>query len=837
MATATLGPRRSQGSGRHKILRAVTLLLVTGLVLVCLGVAWLYWRAHVCLAQLDGTIVVSGLSAPVEVLRDAHGVPHIRARSLHDLVFAQGYITAQDRLWQMDLSRRLARGELSEIFGKKTLDYDIENRILRLPETADQGVNKLDAASKSVLSGYAQGVNAFISTHMKRLPIEFVLLQYKPRLWQEADSIGVALNMAKTLNTSWRTDLMRERVGRKLTPELYADLFPDSSPLDRPVAQPVNGPVKVAHPDAKGALTTISFLACPSAVDRNWDSRLKAVTTARSSHRSDLLTIDPKLAALLASSDDDVLLGSNNWVVSGARTRSGKPLLANDPHLGHSIPSVWYEVELESPELHATGVSLPGGPLVIIGHNERIAWGMTNTGPDVQDLYLESFKPGDPGEYLANGRWLNADVRQEQIKVRGSSDVKLMITSTRHGPVIGQDGPFSTALKWTALQSHSVTLAFLKLNRARNWEEFTDALRQFTGPQQNIVYADVEGNIGYYAPGWVPIRARGDGSVPVRGDNDDHEWLGYIPFEDLPHAYNPPGGIVVTANNRIVPDDYPYFVTHAWVAPWRAARIFELLERGSGFDVAAMLRIDMDIHAREDFELAQYVVKAAEARPASNEQVRFAINLLRKWDGNATAESKATLICEVTRSALLDRILGPKLGDDTPRYHWPLAFTFVESAIGRNWTRWLPPGDADFNVTLMRSLEAALQRIPHLVQSQDPGKWNWGETVPLIFHHPLDKLPGGKTIFDVGPFVQAGTATTVKATTASYGPSMRMIVDLGNIEDSVNNLTLGESGQVFSPYYKDQFPAWYAGRSFPMPFSHAAVSKAAVHRLRLVPPR
>ena len=811
MATATLGEHKSSHRANHIFLRLLVSILVFTVLAAGGIVGWLDWRAHACLPQLDGAIRVAGLEAPVQVWRDARGVPHLRASTLDDLAFGQGYVTAQDRLWQMDLSRRLARGELSEIFGDRTLEADIENRTLGFPQAAERGARELDPASERVLKAYARGVNAFIESHADRLPIEFAILRYRPRPWREADSVGVALNMTRRLNTSWRTDLMRERLRRKLTPELYADLFPDRSPLDHPVAARVSGPVRVAHPDPSGALS----------------AALPATGAAG---------VDPVLAALAGPSESsEAALGSNNWVVSGAHTASGKPLLSNDPHLGHSSPSVWYQVELEAPGLHVAGVSLPGGPLVVIGHNERIAWGMTNTGPDVQDLYLETFKPGDPDRYLARGQWVEAQVRHETIKVRGRPDVHVTVRVTRHGPVIGESGKFSLALKWTALEPHATTFPLLKMNQAQNWREFTDALRSFTGPQQNMVYADVDGNIGYYAPAWVPVRRKGDGSVPVPGDTDDYEWEGYIPFADLPHSYNPPGGIIATANSRVVPDQYPYFITHAWSAPWRTARIFELLEAGRNFTVADMLAIDMDTHSLEDEDLAKEVLTAGAARPPQNVDAQYALSLLRDWDGNADVNSAATLVCEVTRPALLDRMLRPKLGDDASSYHWSLSATFVDSALHNRWTRWLPPGDADFNVTLMKSLEEGLKQIPLRVGSKDPSAWKWGNTIPLIFHHPLDAMPFGRRLFDVGPFPQAGMATTIKATTPTSGPSMRMVVDFSDLDRSVNNLTLGESGQVFSPHYKDQFDAWSGGRSFPMLFSDAAVEKGAIHRLVLEP--
>lgn len=811
MATTALNQDTAPPARSPVLSRTLKYLVVTVLVLVVVCAAWASWRSHACLPQLDGTIKVAGLKAPVQVLRDAHGVPHLRAQSMNDLSFAQGYVTAQDRLWQMDLSRRLADGELSEIFGKRTLELDIENRTLGFREASERAVRELDPKALEFITAYTAGVNAFISTHRDHLPIEFALLHYQPRLWRDADSFGISLNMAKRLNTSWRSDLMRERIRSRVTPELYADLFPDRSPLDHPVAEAVSGPIKALHPNADGTLAP------------DLDSRADA-------------DLDPVLTALTCTNAAaDLAVGSNNWVVSGAHTRSGKPLLSNDPHLGHSVPSIWYQIHLKAPGLNVSGVSLPGGPLVIIGHNEWIAWGMTNTGPDVQDLYRESFKPGDPNQYLETGQWVDADVRQENIKVRGGSDYQLTVRATRHGPIIRQNGEFGLALKWTALQPHALTVPFLKMNQALNWQEFKEALHSFTGPEQNIVYADVDGNIGYYAPAWVPVRKQGDGSVPVPGDTDNFEWMGYIPFEDLPHAYNPPGGIIATANSRVVPDGYPYSITREWAAPWRTARIFQLLESGENLTVADMLSIDMDTYSLEDEDLARELVAAGTARPPVTADAQYALSLLRSWDGEARLDSAATLVCEASRPQLLKRLLKPKLGDDLSGYHWSLDMTFVDNVIQQQRTRWLPPGDADFNVTLMKSLEEAVRQIPQMVRSRDRAAWRWGETIPLTFHHPLDSIPLMGHLLDLGPFPQKGMATTVKATTPSAGPSMRMVVDFSDLDASVNNLTLGESGQVSSPYYKDQFQAWYNGQSFPMLFTDAAVERGATHRLVLQP--
>ena len=791
----------------HILRRALVYLFVCLVALVAVGAAWLYWQTHVCLPQLDGTARVPGLKARVEVWRDGRGVPHLRAPSGEDLLFAQGYVTAQDRLWQMDLTRRLAHGELSEIFGERTLKLDIENRTLGFRQASERALGELDPGSRQMLEAYARGVNAFISTHQGRLPIEFLLLRYRPRPWQEKDSFAVAWNMAKTLNTSWPDELRRERVCAKVGRELCLDLFPDRSPLDRPVAEPL--PARDASPK-RGQAAAAQVLAEP----------------------------EPVLAALTTVPEGSLAgLGSNNWVVNGTHTQSGRPLLANDPHLDHSVPSVWYLIHLKAPGLNVSGASLPGLPAVIIGHNERIAWGVTNTGPDVQDLYVESFNFRDPKKYLYHGQWVDATTREEVIKVRGGRDYSFTVMTTRHGPVVSHDGNRELALRWTALDPGGFRFPFLKINQAQDWQEFTNALRDYAGPMQSFVYADVDGNIGFYAAGWVPIRRQGDGTVPSSGSTEDHDWTGYIPFESLPHAYNPSSGIIATANGRIVPDGYPYFITSKWASPYRTARIYELLEAGSRLTVAEMLRIQTDIRPLDDLWLAQQLLAATAKRPPQGTDAQYALSLLRSWDGEARADSAATLVCQVTRRALRERILKPRLGDDLSGYRWPMSTVFLENVLTNKWTRWLPPGDADFDVTLMRSLEEGVQRIPQLLGSRDHAAWRWGNTIPLTFQHPLGGLRFLGRGLNVGPFPQAGTGTTVKQTTPSHGVSMRMVVDFANFDSSVQNITLGQSGQVFSPHYRDQFEAWYNGRSFPLLFSDAAVEKGAIHRLTLEPLR
>jgi penicillin amidase len=844
MATATVSNNIGTAKVPHKLARTLGYVLAALVTILIVVTLWAWRRLHAALPQLDGTVRLQGLGAPVQVLRDARGVPHLRAQSIDDAYFAQGYVTAQDRLWQMDLSRRLANGDLSEIFGARTLERDIENRKLGFAVVAERGDADLPPDFQHLMSAYARGVNAFIATHLDQLPIEFTVLRYEPRPWREADSLSVALNMAKMLSTSWQGDLLRERVRAKLSPELYTDLFPEGSPLEHPVAEPIAGPGRTVAPES--ARKGQPALA-PPGLDAYQDSDTR---------------LDPVLGALASAGDETAFaVGSNNWVVSGAHTESGKPLLANDPHIAHSVPSVWYMMQMEAPGLDVSGVTLPGAPSVIIGHNQRIAWGMTNTGPDVQDLYAEKFNPSNPNQYLHNGQWVQAEVRHETIKVRGAEDYKLTVRTTRHGPIISDEDGRSLALCWTALQPQALQFPFLAINQARSWQEFRDAIRHFTGPEQNMVYADVDGNIGYYAPAWVPVRRQGDGSLPVPGDSDAYDWAGYIPFEDLPHAYNPASGLIATANSRVISADYPYFLTHLWAPPFRTARIFQLLESGTPgricsaasspnaedaakavdsqkaacFNVSDMLQIDMDIHPLDDAWLVQALVRAAQAHAPDRDDAGQAIEILRQWNGEATVDSAAPLICANTFTALRGRLLEPKLGAELAKQNWSLSEMFIEDVIDHQLTRWLPPTDTDFNTTLMSSLDDGLTRIEARLPGRGVASWRWGDTIPLTFHHPLDSVPLVGHRFDVGPYPQFGTANSIKATTPGAGPSMRMVVDLANLDNSVQNLTLGESGQITSPHYSDQFQAWYHGSSFTMLFSDQVVDQETVHRLALTP--
>ncbi len=473
------------------------------------------------------TLRLPGLRERVTVRRDERGIPYIEAANETDLYLAQGYVTASDRLWQMDVLRRTARGELAELVGKTVLEEDKRHRIYGFAKLSEQAAAKLPADKRAMLEAYAKGVNALIASRdEKTLPPEFRILKYQPRPWTPADTIIIGALMAETLSTTWQTDVMRAAFS-DLPADRVKEVLPEFSPLDVPVigsdqvkSKAVGGKVSKAAANNDGNVVTVSN------------------EIVRQAAMSEELM---KRSLARVGLDAEGLAASNNWVVSGQRTASGKPLLANDPHLAASAPSIWYLMHLSAPGLRTAGVTIPGVSGVVIGHNERIAWGMTNLGPDVQDLYLEKFDPANARRYLTPAGWKEAEVRREEIKVRSNpldpatETVTLDVTVTRHGPIILEKGSERYALRWTTLdpEAESVT-TFYKLNHARDWKEYCDALKTYPGATQNFVYADVDGHIGYYGAGFIPMRKSGDGSVPYDGSKDDGEWTGYIPFDKLP---------------------------------------------------------------------------------------------------------------------------------------------------------------------------------------------------------------------------------------------------------------------------------------------------------------
>ncbi len=775
------------------------------------AVAW--WIVHRALPQLDGAASLPELKQEVTVDRDSWGVPHIRAASLADLITAQGYVLAQDRLWQMDILRRVAAGELSEIFGAQTVEIDRQYRTLGLRVAAEREVGTLDLETRVMLEAYAAGVNRYIAERHGKLPWEFSALRYQPRPWRPADSLLVAGYMYQTLTNTWERELNRARLTQIVGADRAAELYLADSPADHYVV----GDTKSAAPEQKA-------------------SRKKAAPKKTASRAQDNAPLAWKTAhAMLAQFDEEVRagIGSNNWVVGGTHTASGKPLLANDTHLPLGVPCIWYMVHLTAPGWNVKGFTLPGAPLVIIGHNDRIAWGFTNNGADVQDLYIETFHPDNPREYLVNGKYQTAEVRTERIHVKGQPDTLFDVRVTRHGPIVHREGGRSYALKWTATEPGGLSPSYALAGRAQNWKEFLEALRRVPGPAQNAVYADVDGNIGFVVAARIPIRKKGDGSVPVPGDTDDYEWTGYIPFEELPQVLNPSGGVIATANARVVGPAYRHYLTDRWASPYRAARIYELLDQKKNLRPADLLAIQTDIVSIPHRFLADQLVKANKNAKAKEQRARDVLARLAHWDGRARAESVETAFVEYTRRSLMAHMLRPYLGPEVNLYEWRDA-VFLEKVLRERPPQWLPPEFRNYDELLSACADEAVKRLTAETKQSTSAAWRWGQINALQMFHPLGRSGLGRWLLSIGPTDQAGSVYTVKAAQPSHGPAMRFIADLANFDNSLMNITLGQSGQYGSPHYRDQFSAWFGGRGIPAPFSDAAEEKTRAHRLRLL---
>src|ERR1700692_3688627 len=656
-------------SRRTPISRILLWLLLAILILLASAVGYAYYVAHSALPQLDGRLQARGLEAPVTVTRDNHGVPTIEAATLGDLFFAQGYVTAQDRLWQMDIMRRFGSGELSEILGEALLKVDREQRILGLRAAARKSLQTADPRDRSFFEAYARGVNAFIATRGRKLPIEFRILGYAPKPWQAEDSLVVANQMVKDLNYHYFFDaLAREKILAKVGPDLTADLYVNRSWHDRP-------------PTVMRADITQEEQGDSDDEDDEDDGPDNSVTRNCGAG-----------TAIWAQGVPEAANGSNDWVISGAHTVSGKPLLSNDMHLGHQMPNLWYEAHLKSENLDVAGVTLPGMPYVIVGHNQRIAWGFTNVGPTVADAFIEDFNPH--GAYQTPHGWQQPEHRAEVIHVKGKPDVNLDVKITRHGPIITDILPGETrqvALRWTLYDG--LHMPFFDVDAAQNWEEFRKAFAQLDAPGQNVVYADVDGNIGYQTTGHVPIRAAGDGSLPVSGTDDSHEWTGYIPFDKLPRIYNPPSGVIATANGRITPNGFPYSVSTAWEAPWRTERIYHVLESGRKFSAADMLALQNDIHSENDQFAAERFVYSVDHATKPSARAKQAADLMRNWDGRMLASSAAPTLAVRTGEELTRLLLEPRLGpapEDTKQqgstlswktYNWQMRTVWLQNIL------------------------------------------------------------------------------------------------------------------------------------------------------------
>jgi penicillin G amidase len=773
---------------------------------------WLASRSR--LPQINGKIHSAGLDKPVEVLRDKWGIPHIYAQNQKDLFFAQGFVHAQERLWQMDFTRRVVFGRLAEVLGTAALPVDRSFRTVSLFKTAEIEAEKVPTGFCDLVNAYCSGVNEWMGRAIDRhkLPVEFMLLGYEPEPWAVKDSLGWGKMLSWTLAVNWQSELYRRLLLERLGPEKTAELEID---IDK-------------------AWAVVLDLGMELAGNKTADS-----------------------AHLYAGPRAGEGVGSNNWVLHGSRTVSGKPLLANDMHLELTTPGIWFENHLVGGGMDVTGVSLPGVPMVISGHNRQMAWGYTDSCPDMQDLYEEHMRRTPEGnwEYEFKGQWVAAEMRKEVIKIKGGGAATQEVVTTRHGPLVNVlfNDAFPEvppmALKWTALEADNDFQAIHRMNLAKDCTEFHEALRDFANPSQNVVYADINGDIGYTMNGRIPIRAKGDGTVPAPGWTGEYEWLGYIPLEELPHLKNPPRGFVATANNQIERPDFPHFLGRDYLVSERSGRIVEMIEARQKIDIPYIQAMQYDRIAIS----ARLMAKALGALDTDEPTLQKIIEKMHDWNGELDKDSPLASIFEASiREAgglMINHHFGElgrrARGDGPFAGQWPdHLWEFFVRLLDQPESAWFNLGNGEKRDDVLKL--ALIKAVDYLKKEFGPDmeKWTWGRLHKVTFAHILGRQKPLDKVFNIGPFPIGGDGNTIAASFTSFcdldacpvvGPPFRFIADLGDIEHCLGMLAPGQSGHLASKHFKDGLKGWFEGEYHPMLFSRERIELNLEGRLKLVP--
>jgi penicillin amidase len=799
----------------------VTLSIILVLALLLAGAVIYFVRRS--FPRTNGSIRVAGLQDSVEIFRDPMGVPHIYATNQHDLFFAQGYVHAQDRFWQMEFWRRIGSGRLSEILGDGGLEQDRFIRTLGWHRTAAQEFELLGTDEAAILDSYAEGVNAYITEHAGTLGLEFDLLgltgvNYVPEPWTPLNTLTWGKVMAWDLGGNRSAELTRAHIAARLGMSAMDELMP---------SYPGSHPTIVATKLDEGTLTSV-----PDAL-----YRLNALGTGP-------------------------WLGSNSWAISGSRTASGKPILADDTHLGIQMPSIWYEIGLHcypvSPDcpFNVVGFSFAGVPAIIIGHNDRIGWGVTNLGPDVQDLFIERINPEDPNQYEYQGRFLDMEIIREEIRVAGQDDPEVIfVRVTRHGPIINdilggieEDWSYGwqpLSFSWTALEPGTIWKSVFMINQAQNWEDFREALSFWDVPSQNFIYADVDGNIGYQTPGRIPIRASGNGTIPSPGWAGTHEWLRYIPFEELPSAYNPPAGYIVTANNAVVDDDYGYFLSADWAPGFRARRISEMIEGKESLTLEDIPAMHGDSKALYALDTLPYILAAQPSDPIHAEL----FDLLRDWDGKTWRDSVPATVFESLRNHLTTRVYGDELGEQLLNRSRSNLMVALQNILPTPESAWFDDIYTDEVETRDQIVLIALQdTVEELTEKLGKNfeKWTWGSVHTATFmNQSLGQSGIGfiEWLLNRGPVAVDGSSYVPNATSYSFSdpyavtgvPSQRQILDLQYFEQSLSMHTTGQSGHPFHRHYADMIDPWRNIEYHPMLWTRGQVEAAVEDYLILTP--
>ncbi|MCB8945184.1 MAG: penicillin acylase family protein [Ardenticatenaceae bacterium] len=785
----------------------------------------------------DGTITLPGLQDTVNVYRDDLGIPHIYAQNEHDLYMAQGYIHAQDRFWQMEFWRHVSAGRLSEIAGAATVESDKFIRTMGWNRLAANNMAYIEANEPELLASleaYSAGVNAYITEQGDNISINYTILglvneKWEIEPWLPLHSIAWGVVMADDLSGNWGEELDRAEAIKALGASTVANLTPAYDYASRPV---IVSPDELETRDWR--LETVTSLQSPVPNLQNVSTRLIGTT--------------PEDGYVFGKGEG---IGSNDWVISGEHTNTGLPLLADDPHLGIQMPAIWYEIGLHLPEQDMVGFSFASIPGIIIGHNNHIAWGVTNVGPDVQDLYIEKINPNNPNQYEFMGEWEDMEVIEEVITVNGGEDVVLPVQITRHGPIITELVDEATdvlAMRWTAQEPSTLFRSIYLLNRATNYEEFREALSYWDIPSQNFVYADVEGNIAYQMPGRVPIRQNGDGLLPVPGWTGEYEWEGWVPYEELPAVFNPEKGYIATANHAVVDEDYPYLLNIYWADGDRGQRIVAMIEAEINGDG----EITADDIAAIQFDskslLAESYMPLFQGLSSEDATVQAALERLRGWgDLQLRRDSVPAAIFEVFRIHLADAILADDVGEDLVRtFSSNVLFHQLAQQPTAVW--WDKSNTEAVETTDDIILEALANTVAWFEEnvSEDMNEWTWGSIHTATFvSAPLGQSGIGpvETLVNRGPFAADGGSSIVNAQSWSWSEpavvrghvSMRMIVDMADFEASRTVIPTGQSGHPYHPHYDDMIELWLNGQYHPMLFGREAVEAAAVDHLILQP--
>jgi penicillin amidase len=789
-------------------------------VLVVLAVGLFLFARHLVTKSFpitSGTLALPGLYETVSVYRDELGVPHLMAQNEHDMFFAAGFVHAQDRLWQMDLTRRAGEGRLSEIFGKETLAFDKLFRTIGIRRIAEAMDQQLSHESRLVLSAYADGVNAFIRTSEGKLPVEFDMLEYHPEEWQPRHSLIAARMIAWELNLAWFTDITFGIIAEKVELSKASEIFPS---WER------NAPRIVAE----------------ASIDEMGSGFLSA--------NSDFL-------AFMGA--DGLQGGSNCWAIGPERSATGKPLLANDLHLTMPAPARWYQIHLRCPDWNVAGVSLPGTPLVVIGRNDYLAWGVTNAMIDDADFFVEKLD-STRTMYMVQNRQIPVDNREETIYLGKDDSTVITVRSTRHGPLVDEvhsllkNGnssfrQYGLAMRWTGLDTSDEIHAFSLMNKARNAEEFENGLSHFAVPGQNFVYADSSGNIGYWTAGRIPIRGRVNPMIPLPGWTEENDWRGFVPFAQLPRLWNPPEGFIATANNKIASENYPYYISELWEPPSRIMRIRELLTTGEPLRVDDFKRFQMDVASPFGKEFVSHLLSAFENAPASETTPDAALEYLRNWHFRFERDDVASTIVSVTFNHFLKNVFLDEMGDSLFRQFVTFSaipYRVTSQLLASENSSWFDDVATHVVETkhqiLRKSLDDAVNELESTLGT-DTRLWRWGTLHTVTFAHPFGSRKPLDRVFNIGPFPAGGSGTTINKAElrlhspyrVAVGPSMRHIIDLGDHSSFLSVITSGQSGQALHTHYSDQTLLWLNGGYHTLVYNWETISQTTWDRLILEP--